>query len=144
MFLQSIPRGAFRFAALGWAILIFVASSIPGNEIPEVGIVNFDKLVHMGIYACLAALVYLSFRNQTRLPRLFKFAVVAAILVASLYGASDEIHQLWTPGRTCDIWDWTADTFGAILGVLAARLVERRLGRIPGSEGGSPGSAASL
>jgi VanZ family protein len=36
--------------------------------------------------------------------------------IASLYGATDEIHQLFVEGRNCNAWDWVADTVGAILG----------------------------
>jgi VanZ family protein len=34
----------------------------------------------------------------------------------SLFGASDEWHQLFTPLRDSDIRDWLADTLGAVIG----------------------------
>ena len=40
-------------------------------------------------------------------------AVVAAV-VASLYGAFDEWHQLYVPGRSADWFDVLADAIGAI------------------------------
>lgn len=41
---------------------------------------------------------------------------LAALALASLYGVSDEVHQLFVPGRMCDPADWVTDTLGAALG----------------------------
>jgi VanZ family protein len=30
-----------------------------------------------------------------------------------VYGASDEFHQRFVPGRTADVLDWLADSLGA-------------------------------
>jgi VanZ family protein len=41
------------------------------------------------------------------------------IVAISAFGALDEYHQLSTPGRSGgDLGDWTADTLGAMVGVL--------------------------
>jgi len=54
-----------------------------------------------------------------------------AVIIASLYGASDEFHQIFTPGRTPDVFDWLTDTAGAFVGAavtvwfLSARKVKR-------------------
>jgi VanZ family protein len=42
--------------------------------------------------------------------------------LSSLYGISDELHQSFVPGRTPDVHDWIADTWGAAvaIGVLSA------------------------
>ena len=39
-----------------------------------------------------------------------------AIIVASAYGITDEIHQIFVAGRMCDPADWAVDTLGASLG----------------------------
>ena len=41
--------------------------------------------------------------------------VVASVTIGSLYGITDEWHQSFTFGRDASVWDWTADTAGAIL-----------------------------
>lgn len=56
-------------------------------------------------------------------------ALLAAILIASLYGASDEFHQLFVPGRLCDAADWLTDTCGAALGASIAAVVLALKGR---------------
>jgi VanZ family protein len=53
--------------------------------------------------------------------------VALACLLATLYGVTDELHQLFTPRRSCDFYDVVADAVGGLLGaVLAAALVARR------------------
>lgn len=54
-------------------------------------------------------------------------AWLAAIVCASAYGVTDEIHQLFVPGRACDPVDWIVDTCGATLGATVVRLILRRL-----------------
>ncbi|MCL2632499.1 MAG: VanZ family protein, partial [Coriobacteriia bacterium] len=54
-----------------------------------------------------------------------------AIIIASLYGVSDEVHQYFVPTRHADPVDWMFDTIGALLGasiavfVISARTVKR-------------------
>jgi VanZ family protein len=43
-----------------------------------------------------------------------------SVLIASLYGASDELHQYFVPGRSAEVADWVADTLGALVAVLFA------------------------
>ena len=53
------------------------------------------------------------------------FALVVAIVIGSCYGASDEIHQIFVPGRASDIMDWLVDTCGVTLGACIRYLVVR-------------------
>lgn len=41
-----------------------------------------------------------------------------AVILTSIYAATDEFHQLFVEGRSCQITDWAIDTAGAILGAL--------------------------
>lgn len=52
-------------------------------------------------------------------------ALALAFVAASAYGATDEWHQLFVPGRSSDVHDWIADTFGAAVGAGAAALLGR-------------------
>ena len=47
-------------------------------------------------------------------------ALLAAWIVATLYGVSDEFHQSFVPTRSADPRDVSADAIGAALGLLAA------------------------
>jgi VanZ family protein len=47
--------------------------------------------------------------------------------IGSAYGILDEVHQFFVPGRDCNVWDWIADTLGAVIGAAAAALIYPRL-----------------
>lgn len=109
---------------------IFAASAQPTVPLPRMG--HSDKVLHFAAYAGLGAtLAYAGARSA--------LGPLPLIAIGSLYGASDEIHQSFVPGRTPDPWDWVADTLGAIAGVLAAqRYFSRR--RAPAASSAAPGA----
>jgi VanZ family protein len=91
-----------------------------------------DKVMHFAAYAALAAFIGLWFSRESWLKKpLRNFIVCTAI--ASVYGALDELHQYFVPGRHCDFWDWVADTLGAAAGslfiLLASRILEKTISR---------------
>src|SRR5215212_11635254 len=49
-------------------------------------------------------------------------AALAAIVLATTYGVSDEWHQSFVPGRSPDRYDVVADCVGATVGVALALL----------------------
>ncbi len=94
---------------------IYFLSSQQGVDIsgfPE----NFDKVVHVLIYMPLSFLLYLSLRKSGLRNHVF----VIAVIIAGIYGITDEFHQSVVPGRYPDINDVFADIAGAFLGSLAA------------------------
>ena len=99
-------RAAARWApAVLWAALIFFLSSGP-RDIPAPEVVGIDKVLHFGAYGVLGFLL-----ARGRLS----FALTA--LIGILYGASDEVHQMFVPGRSPSVFDWIADAAGVLAGV---------------------------
>jgi hypothetical protein len=113
-----------------WMAVIFGASSIPGSSIPG----GYSVYGHVAEYAVLGVLLYLPARRSMSPLR----AALLALAVASLYGVTDEIHQIWTPLRTPDPVDWATDTLAAGVAVALATgwLALRRRGR--GADGDRP------
>jgi VanZ family protein len=121
--------------------MIFGLSSIPGFDLPPPpsvleylrGFVQPDKFVHHILYAALAWLCLRALildRPGRNLPA----AALLAALAASAYGALDEWHQVLTPGRSCEFYDWLSDATGAAIAVALAAPVYaafRRAGRLP-------------
>lgn len=75
----------------------------------------WDKLYHAGNFGVLAGLLYLATGRAW-----------LAVLLASAYGVSDELHQAYVPGRSADVLDWLADTTGATFAVLLIFFFTRR------------------
>lgn len=111
-------RTLFWVAALLWAGLTFWVSGSPDAQ-GAAGWLDLspprDKLFHAANFGVLALLIFFASGR----PWL-------AVLLASLYGATDELHQAFVPGRSADASDWLADTAGAALAVTLAVLWQRR------------------
>jgi VanZ family protein/UDP-2,3-diacylglucosamine pyrophosphatase LpxH len=75
-----------------------------------------DKVAHFAIFALLAWGLDLALRNSRRDLPLYRRHLLAFLAVA-LFGASDEWHQAFVPGRACEFGDWLADVFGGGLGL---------------------------
>ena len=112
----------------GYAGLIFYlsAQSHPEQDLPAFIDLFSDRVLHAVEYAGLGGLCYRAFRWGTNGVWRDR-AVPLAILLAALYGVSDELHQWFVPFRDVSWQDWFADTAGASLGALIlARLPTRR------------------
>jgi len=99
-----------------WALVIFLFSSKP--VIPSSLFFWKDfiikKTAHVVEYGILAALLYRALKEYG----VQKYnAGLIAILIALIYGATDELHQSFTPGREPRVRDVFFDTIGAILSI---------------------------
>jgi VanZ family protein len=96
--------------------LIYFASDTPGRDLPHFGLLDFvaKKGGHLVGYALLG-LAYL----HALAPRGLASPKAAriAVLFATLYAMSDEIHQVFVPGRGAGVRDVVIDVVGATLGV---------------------------
>ena len=107
--------------AAGWALLIFVLSSIPGRSIPAPPFAVSDKLLHAGVYSVLG---FFCFFALPRPPsRRAAVHVALTVLAVTLYGCTDEFHQLFVPGRSPDPLDVMADCVGGAMGAIVGSLL---------------------
>lgn len=111
-------RAAATLPALATAGFIYWLSDGP---LPEGTLPSFrfsDKAAHALAYGFLALTLLPALRIGAGLPR--PATVRRALLLAVMYGAFDEVHQGWVPGREKDIGDFLADAAGAGVAALAA------------------------
>ncbi|MBQ8002009.1 MAG: VanZ family protein [Clostridia bacterium] len=76
------------------------------------------KAAHFSIYALLGVLVYLLMRTGHDIKN--RLCMTFAPLVCALYAVTDELHQLFIPGRSGEVRDVAIDTLGALAGVVLA------------------------
>ena len=110
-----------------WAtmVLIFVLSSMSGLG-PIPGGVD-DGVAHALQYAVLAALLLRGLAGA-RWRGVKVRAAALAVLLATLYGVTDEAHQWFVPGRTAEVTDLVAVALGAAVaaGVICGWSIVRR------------------
>jgi VanZ family protein len=73
------------------------------------------KSAHVIAYLILGMLAYSALRLHVRTPRVL-LALSSSLVV--LYAVSDEIHQLFTPGRSGEIRDVLIDSVAGMVGIL--------------------------
>lgn len=106
----------FQLPAIAWSIFIFAVSSIPSSKIPTL-IDYTDKVLHAGVFGVLCWLIHIALFFQPNVT-LKKYSALFALLLTMLYGVVDEYHQMYTPGRTTEFWDFLADTTGGVVYLL--------------------------
>jgi UDP-2,3-diacylglucosamine pyrophosphatase LpxH len=123
-------------AVAGTIFWLSAQSHYPGGiELPS----PLDKVAHASVYALLAlALDRMLRHTATGLPLYRRHLWILAAI--ALYGASDELHQFFVPGRSCEFGDWLADCLGGGLGLTLGSLhllFTRRLGALSWRRGRS-------
>lgn len=119
----------------GWALVIFILSNQPAavssgqsgvivghlqQAIPGVSTTLLTFLVrksaHIIAYFILGVLMYRALRvSIRRWPA--RTVAGLALLSCSLYAVTDEIHQLFVPGRSGELRDVMIDSIAALVGV---------------------------
>jgi VanZ family protein len=115
--LSLSSRRRFRHALLWVPVAVYMAVifylSAQHDPLPVLTALVWDKALHFVEYVGLAVLLERAFFGEGMpLGRAF----LAAVFAASLYAASDEIHQMWVQGRDPAVLDWLAGSIGAVGG----------------------------
>mgnify|MGYP004566601119 FL=1 len=121
-----------------WMIFIFIMSSFDATSssnqsnfivdiitsiinIKDIGLLSFiiRKLAHFTEYFILGILV-INFITR------YDKKIIIAILLCIIYATSDEIHQIFVPGRSCQITDIMIDSLGSIMGIYLYKLITKK------------------
>ena len=113
-----------------WSVLIFIACAMPGKDIPHISfleILAFEKWVHAGIFFVLAVLLVRGMKfRYVRVAHIT--AALFALGIAIPYGGLLEIMQgTLFEDRSADFYDFIANSFGAVCGVLLYRILAKRI-----------------
>jgi hypothetical protein len=110
--IHSITQFISRQRWLGWfwTLLILVACTWPGKDIPAAPIMGFDKIVHSGLFTAWIIFFLLTYPQKS---------TMLLIVLGMAYGLGLEFYQQLLPfDRTFDWWDAVADAAGVMLGFL--------------------------
>ena len=128
-----------------WMCIVFKFSSQPSTESSQLSggitktILNFfnvlegktieqqsqietivRKLAHYSIYT-IGGILIISHVNLYKISANKK--VIVSQLIGTLYAATDEIHQLFVPGRSGEIRDVCLDSLGVITGIIIILII---------------------
>lgn len=98
---------------IAYAYLIFAASSEDTSSVSFYLPPYTDKLIHFVEFGLLCLMICWSL-SSAKIGTTWIYKIILAIGITSLYGASDEFHQSFTPHRSVEFLDWLADTVGAV------------------------------
>lgn len=124
-----------------WMLLIFLMSSFDATEstnqsnfivniitnifkIENIELLSFiiRKLAHFTEYLILGFLT-INMLNKNDISKKY----LISILICIIYATSDEIHQIFVPGRACQIRDILIDSIGSITGVYLYKLINTKI-----------------
>jgi VanZ family protein len=93
---------------------IFYASSLPEVTLPPGGDKSWHLIGYTGLGVVIARALAGGLFRPVGMP-----AAVLAIVTGVAYGVTDEIHQMFVPGRSAELADLAADAAGIVIGTAA-------------------------
>lgn len=104
-------------------LVIFILTSLPGNSIPKMILGFSDKAKHLGAYLVLSFLLNFALHFQNKYKILNKHSARFTLLIISIYGFLDEIHQIFIPGRYFEWFDFLSDLIGGLIGIFISQWI---------------------
>ena len=92
------------------------------------------KGAHFTEYMILGGFLVRKAANQAKMPAPAWRNCFISWLAGTLYAVTDEIHQTFVPGRSCELRDMGIDSCGVLTGALAVSLVILLKERKPSAE----------
>ena len=114
-----------------WAASVWFLSSLSPSDFSFRGpsLPGLDKVVHWGIF--FGGALFFTAALRRTVVYSWRSVILVSIGALALFGVVDEVHQLYTPGRTgADPYDWIADCLGAMTGAVTVFLVSKWKSRV--------------
>ena len=114
----------YTLPAIIWTIVVSTLTLLPGKDLPEIHVINFDKFAHLGVFGLLN-LLYLRwqrFGTSTGIPSLW-----VTIFVVMYGGLIEFLQWAFYTDRTADFGDFAANTLGCLLAWICLPLLPNKL-----------------
>jgi VanZ family protein len=132
----------FYAPAIGWGIFVFILSTLPGKDFPQIpkwtDLLSVDKLVHTLFYGIMAALILRGWFQSQKVAKndnfttktnsnLFVLGLLVAIFCSAFGWGIEWIQENYCEDRLFEVLDGVANTIGACVGTfLVIRLRGKR------------------
>jgi len=113
--IQNImKRISYWLLPVFWAFAIFLMSSQQGVSLPSFP--YSDKIAHLCVYIVFG---YLVMRALVKGHSVGTYnGVILSLVIGTIYGFSDEVHQTFVPTRSAEFLDLFSDMVGSFIGAL--------------------------
>ena len=119
---------------IAWFFVTLILLCLPGKDLPDtdwwLDKIYFDKWVHTGLFGLLTLLFTAPvFGSPLPLKRKWTYVVIIAFGVCTWGITSECIQYAFIEGRTFDLYDWMADSFGTLLAIFVSKylFLDRKL-----------------
>lgn len=100
-------------AVLYMALIFYLSSSQPPQAAREVPAYFDIKMIHIVEYGVLNLLVFFALDRTSNMPFIWK--IIYSVAITILYGLTDELHQVFVPGRSGKLIDVAANLIGCAI-----------------------------
>ncbi|MBC7875034.1 MAG: VanZ family protein [Ferruginibacter sp.] len=105
---------------IAWFFLVLTLVCIPGFNLPKVDSwlieINFDKLIHVGLFAVLAYLFMYPLAKLNLSPKERWHYIIKIAIATVIWGLTTEIIQkFFIPGRSFTLGDCISDGLGGFV-----------------------------
>ena len=115
----------FFYAALFWTGVILFFCLINANEIRQISIPNFDKVIHAGFHFVFTMLWFLFFKKKLESSNSFRPLAISFVLSFFFGIAIELMQQYFTETRTADVLDVLANLSGAALVIVVVVVLNK-------------------
>lgn len=84
-----------------------------------------DKALHFFVYFLFGITLIIA----TSTIKEKKRAIGFILFFGMIYALLDEIHQIFVPGRVCDVTDWISDSLGVAFSLILLNKIRRILSK---------------
>ena len=89
----------------------------------ESAIKKFVKPVRKSAHFCVYLILGLLVMNCFNINKKY---ILYSVIICMLYSISDEVHQIFVPGRSCELLDIFIDTCGSFIGIITMNKIKSR------------------
>lgn len=104
---------------IAWFLLVLILICLPGKDVPKAAFldsINFDKIVHSGLFGGIVFFFCMPFKKTSYSKQAKLQLFIKITLATCVWGITTEfIQRYFIPGRQFDLFDWAADSFGAVI-----------------------------